>query len=121
MGLMLTPTELKESKAGAVAQLQTVVPAPSPSANEKALRSTAFLALLLFCCINWLALLLEPGAYYINTRKGLNMPEKVGMFLLRNPKPDILFMGSSRPCLGFDTSVAQAVLDRAKEPHTIMN
>jgi hypothetical protein len=121
MGLMPTPTELKESKAGTVAQLQTTVPAQSPLVGEKALRSSAFLALLLFFCLNWLALFLEPGAYYINTRKGLNMPEKVGMFLLRNPKPDILFMGSSRPCLGFDTSVAQAVLDRAKQHHTIMN
>lgn len=88
---------------------------------RRASASTALFAFGIFLVLNYLCVLLEPGAYFLNSRRGLNMPEKVGMFLLRKPRPDILFMGSSRPCLGFHTDVAQRVLNAAHEKHTIMN
>lgn len=116
---MPTPVIADRAKESAPATAPGVSPAVAP--RGAMIGSTAFVAFVLFIALNWLSTIIEPGAYYVNTRKCLNMPEKVGMFLLRKPHPDLLFMGSSRPCLGFDTTVAQEQLDKQHLPHKMMN
>jgi len=113
--LTLKKTGANSSATAPTQVAQTVLLAPRKN------WSTAAASLAIFLILNLLAPFLEPQAYYANFRKGLNMPEKVGLFIAGKPHPDILFMGSSRPCLGFNSQVAQAALFQAKLPERIMN
>jgi hypothetical protein len=56
-------------------------------------------------------------------RKNVQMPEKVGIYMNMRPSelPDVLFMGSSRPCLGFSPSTAETILHQHGMPLRVMN